>query len=186
MPKVQHPLFFITIVPPSPLREMLMEYKTYFRDTYQSKASLNSPPHITLHMPFKYPEKKLLTKISSLEQLAAGMDSFDISLKGFSAFTPRVIYADVVSNDTLNSLQQDVVDWCKSHLKIDNANYRNQSFHPHITLAFRDLKKPAFFEAWKKFENKPLEETFTVESFWLLKHDGNVWKEFKELKFKEK
>lgn len=186
MPKAQHPLFFIAIIPPPPLREMLMDYKKYFKDKYQSKASLNSPPHITLHMPFKYPEEKLLSKLSKLENMAANIQPFNIELDGFSAFLPRVIYTDVVPNQALNQLQLEVVEACKAYLKIDNANYRNQSFHPHITLAFRDLKKPAFFDAWKEFETKELHAAFQVEGFWVLKHNGKVWEGFKELKFNGK
>ena len=46
-------LYFIAIVPPSPIYEEAFEQKVYFKTKYNSKASLNSPPHITLHMPFK-------------------------------------------------------------------------------------------------------------------------------------
>lgn len=180
MPKKQHPLFFIAIVPPSPLREKLMEYKEYFRDKYQSKASLNSPPHITLHMPFKYPEKKVEKMVAYLEELAIKCRSFEIDLDGFAGFTPRVIYADVVNNNELKTLQTQVVDVCRKKLKLDNANYKGHAFHPHITLAFRDLRKAQFNEAWKEFEQKELKASFVAESFVLLKHDGKRWQEYKE------
>ena len=186
MPKKQHPLFFIAIVPPSPLREIMVEYKEYFRDNYQSKASLNSPPHITLHMPFKYPEKKVESMLIDLEKVAVESAPFEIELNGFSAFKPRVIYADVSQNNELLDLQKRVVDVCRKKLKLDNANYKDRGFHPHITLAFRDLRKPSFMEAWKEFEHKELKGSFLVNSFVLLKHDGKKWQQFKTLHFEEK
>jgi len=51
-------LYFIAIVPTSPLSEELLAWKQYFQEHYQSKAALNSPPHITLHMPFEWKEEK--------------------------------------------------------------------------------------------------------------------------------
>ena len=51
-------LYFLAIIPPSPLYEEALELKNYFKENYQSKASLNSPPHITLHMPFQWKQEK--------------------------------------------------------------------------------------------------------------------------------
>ena len=58
MPKEGTALYFIAIIPPSPIFEQASELKNHFMQQYQSKAALNSPPHITLHMPFEWKEKK--------------------------------------------------------------------------------------------------------------------------------
>ncbi|AEV34237.1 2'-5' RNA ligase [Owenweeksia hongkongensis DSM 17368] len=175
MPQKQHPLYFIAIIPTSSVREELQGLKELFRDKYSSKASLNSPPHITLHMPFKFSDKKKERMLKSLTNVAAHQERFEVELKNFSAFTPRVIYADIVENEALKELQRSIVEMCRVDLKLLNANYKNQAYHPHITLAFRDLKKPAFAEAWKEFENKKYNARFLVNSFSLLKHDGSKW-----------
>ncbi|WP_417608002.1 RNA 2',3'-cyclic phosphodiesterase [Owenweeksia hongkongensis] len=175
MPSKDHPLYFIAIIPPSSVREELQGLKELFRDKYSSKASLNSPPHITLHMPFKFSDKKREKMLKSLANVAAHQEPFEVKLKNFSAFTPRVIYADIVENEALKELQRSIVEVCRVDLKLLNANYKNQAYHPHITLAFRDLKKPAFAEAWKEFENKKYNALFLVDSFCLLKHDGSKW-----------
>ena len=62
--------YFIAIIPPSPILEEVQEIKNYFKDKYESRAALNSPPHITLHMPFfwKIDEEDLL--ISLLTEFA--------------------------------------------------------------------------------------------------------------------
>lgn len=175
MPSRQHPLYFIAIIPPSPAREDLQALKEYFKEEYNSKASLNSPPHITLHMPFRFSDKKRPILLKVLENVAADHSLFQLELKDFSAFTPRVIFADVVKNEVLMSLQKSVMKACRQDLKLLNANYKDQAYHPHVTLAFRDLKKPAFAEAWKEFETRKFEASFLVKHFCLLKHDGAQW-----------
>jgi 2'-5' RNA ligase len=51
-------LYFIAIIPPQPVFEETWQLKNHFKEHYQSKASLNSPPHITLHMPFEWKVEK--------------------------------------------------------------------------------------------------------------------------------
>ena len=48
--------YFVALIPPSPVYEEAQALKEYFREKYNSKAALNSPPHITLHMPFFWKE----------------------------------------------------------------------------------------------------------------------------------
>jgi 2'-5' RNA ligase len=48
-------------------------------------------------------------------------------------------------------------------------------FHPHITLAFRDLKKTMFEAAWNEFKEKSFQTSFVMNAIDLLKHDGKCW-----------
>ena len=81
-------LYFVAIVPPSPIYEEAFEQKVYFKTKYNSKASLNSPPHITLHMPFKWVEKNEDEIVSHLKTFAHENASVAIKLNGFSSFPP--------------------------------------------------------------------------------------------------
>ena len=136
--------YFIALIPPPPVSDDALRLKNYFRDQYNSKASLNSPPHITLHMPFKWKEEKECELIDAFGKFSLGRPSFKIELHNFSAFAPRVIFIDVVSNDALSLLNKELHRFCKRELNLFNASYKDQPFHPHLTLAFRDLKKPMF------------------------------------------
>lgn len=171
----KHSLYFIAIIPSSSAREELQRYKFIFKDEYGSKASLNSPPHITLHMPFRFPPKKEGKLLYHLGKVVEGIQPLEVKLDGFGAFGPRVIYVNVVSNPALNEVQQKVVETCRKDLKLMNANYRKQAFHPHITLAFRDLKKPAFAEAWARFKEEDYKASFMVNEILLMQHDGKMW-----------
>ena len=177
-------LYFIAIIPPQPIFDETWSLKNYFKDNYQSKASLNSPPHITLHMPFEWKEEKEQLLTEKLNQFVNSQSAGEIKLLNFKAFPPRVIYVDVVMSDWINVLQKELHKFCKRELNLFNANYKEHAFHPHLTLAFRDLKKQQFFKAWTEFSERKYEASFVVNEITLLKHDGKVWREFKKLSTK--
>lgn len=176
-------LYFIAIVPPEPIYSQALQFKQYCKDQHNSKAALNSPPHITLHMPFKWKETKEAELIVRLETFTVKQKSFQVKLTDFGAFEPRVIFINVEKDEILTGLQKNLKRFCKTELNLFNADYKAFAYHPHLTLAFRDLKKTEFYKAWEEFRNKKFEAVFTVDSITLLKHDGKTWKEFKSLSF---
>lgn len=183
MPSPGTALYFIAIVPPLSIRNEIQLLKEYFRDTYQSKAALNSPPHITLHMPFQWKEAKEEKLISALKKFAARKSQVAVQLKGFNCFAPRVIYVNVLESEPLRLLQSELHRFCKTELNLFNAQYRDMPFHPHITLAFRDLKKDTFDKAWGEFKERNFSEDFIANKITLLKHDGKVWNPHSEMDF---
>jgi 2'-5' RNA ligase len=176
--------YFLAIIPPVPVFDQALELKNYFKQRYNSKASLNSPPHITLHMPFRWKEDKEQELIDTLNYFETGLAPFELELLNFASFPPRVIYIDVIENRDLISLQKKLLRFCKKELNLFNADYKDQPFHPHLTLAFRDLKKSAFGEAWEEFKSKPFSAKFTIDKFDLLKHNGKVWEPLTEIRLK--
>lgn len=170
--------YFIAIIPPSPVYDYAQELKYYFRDRFQSKASLNSPPHITLHMPFRWKEKREHELIDTLDRFTLKFRPFPVELKNFSCFSPKVIFIDVNKNTLLSDLHNELNRFCKRELNLFNASYKEQPFYPHLTLAFRDLKKPNFARAWEEFKDKQYSAEFMVENITLLKHDSKVWQIF--------
>lgn len=168
-------LYFIAIVPPQEIQDRITTLKYEVAEKFNSKHALNAPPHITLHMPFKWKEKKLDQPKGVIQKLNNELTPFEIALKDFDFFEPRVVFVNVVENEQLNQLQKAVVDTCRKELNLDNANYKNRPFHPHVTIAFRDLKKPMFFEAKEYFEKRTFDAEFEVNKVSLLKHNGNKW-----------
>ena len=172
--------YFIALIPPSPVYEETLALKEYVKEKYNSKAALNSPPHITLHMPFLWneeKEKKLLTK---LQEFARQCDPIKVCLDNFSSFPPRVIFINVTESDALNELQRRLHRFFKRELDIFNANYQDRPFHPHLTLAFRDLRKSQYPLAWGEFSNKEYKAEFMADKIGLLKHNGKSWDVLKE------
>jgi 2'-5' RNA ligase len=83
-------------------------------------------------------------------------------------------------SDELSSLHQRVRLFCRKELGLLNTDYKDLRFQPHLTLAFRDLRKPAFTKAWEEFKDKPYGENFLADRLCLLKHDGKNWQVLRE------
>ena len=113
--------YFIALVPPSPVYDDALRLKNYFRDQYNSKASLNSPPHITMHMPFRWKEAKENELIESLRSFSLGRPSFKLQLLNFGAFPPRVIFIDVTPSEEIARLSKELQRFCRRDLNLFNA-----------------------------------------------------------------
>lgn len=168
-------LYFIAVLPPPKIQNEITGLKHEISEKYESKHALKSPPHITLHMPFKWKEKRYDELADLMRNLNSDLEPFEVQLKGFDFFEPRVVFVDVVENQMLEEVQKNVVNACRKQLKLDNANYKNRPFHPHVTIGFRDLKKRMFYEAKKEFEKREVSFEFPVNEIALLKHDGKKW-----------
>ncbi len=165
--------YFLALVTPPPLFDQILALKTYFKDQFQSKAALNSPPHITLQMPFEWPSEKEEELIDALQNLSSTLTPTTVKLKNFDCFSPHVIFIHVIPSAGITSLQSKVRQFCKAELDL-SAN--DQPFHPHVTIGFRDLKKPAFNLAWTEFKKKLFNGKFLADQISLLIHDGKKWK----------
>ena len=178
------PLYFIALIPPTPIKERIISLKRQVASLFESKAALRSPPHITLHMPFRYPEKKLKKMTQVLEGYFAQQQPFDLMIHGFGAFPPRVVYVQVELNESLEMLQKNLGTAMARKLSIHNIDYRNRPFKPHITIGFRDLKKPQFKEAWRYYQGQEFTSSFLVHQATLLRHNGKIWEEDIHFKFR--
>jgi len=168
-------LYFIAIVPPEKIQDEITQLKVLVAERFNSKHALKSPPHITLHMPFKWKEKKYDLLIDTMKKINNEVEEFQIELDGFNFYEPRVVYVDVKQNKQLEELQKKVIDLCRKELKINNANYKDRPFVPHITIGFRDLRKPQFYEAKQYFQKREHTAQFKTTGVSLLKYVGGRW-----------
>ena len=77
-----------------------------------------------------------------------------------------------------------LVHHVKKKLNLFNQSDDMRGFHPHVTVAFRDLKKPVFYKLWEEYGPKTFDRTFRCKSFSLLKHVNDEWIVFKEFHIK--
>ena len=173
--------YFIAFVPPPPIHDEAVKLQQYLAEKYNSRAALKSPPHITLHMPFRLAEQKENRMIEKLRLFAARFEPIKICLDNFGAFAPRVIFINVAKSEALTHFQKSLERFSRKELNLFNASYRAEPYQPHLTLAFRDLKKNVFPIAWSEFESKELKAEFIADKLTLLKHDGKKWASFREL-----
>ena len=167
-------LYFIALVPQEPVFSSVMDLKLLVKEKYQSRRALNSPPHITLQMPFRWREDREEIIHDMLRRSASAVNRFRLILNGFGFFEPRVVYVDVEESTELEVLHESVKSKVKRELKLVNE-LGERPFRPHMTIAFRDLKKPMFYKAMEEFGGKEFSADFKVEDICLLKHNGSTW-----------
>lgn len=167
--------FFIALVPPPDIQEPITEIKQYFAEYYNSRRALKSPPHITLQIPFEWPAADVPKLEECLRAFAAGRLAIPVTLSGFAAFAPRVIYVDVVKSPALLELQKDLMSYVGENLGIVNSVAQTRPFVPHVTVAFSDLTEPNFDAAWLEFQGRSIFFEFTASELVLLIHDGSRW-----------
>ena len=173
-------LYFIALVPEEPLFSQVMNLKHHFKEKYQSRKALKSPPHITLQMPFKWREDREEHICDMLSNVTGNFHKFQLSLNGFGYFEPRVIYIDVEKSEDLFILYKELARTFRETMKLVNE-LGERPFQPHLTIAFRDLKKPMFYQARDEFTEKEFKAEFKVNDICLLKHNGSSWDIYERL-----
>lgn len=175
--------FFIALLPPLEIQDYANKIKQDFAQNYNSRGAQNSPPHITLKPPFEWQLDDLPVLAQALRAFADTRTPVPVTLQGFGAFAPRVIYINVLKTPELLALQTDLMAYCETSLGIVHPVSQNRPFVPHVTVAFRDLTNQYFRDAWSKYHNQQVEFEFTASQLTLLIHDGNQWNVSTEFSF---
>lgn len=152
-------------------------------DTYQSRQARYSPPHITLHMPFEFRPDKESELESSLQRGLSKFHPFDIPLHGFGSFPPRVIFVKPGKVPELMDLHARVGHIMRTSLNVLSQDPYARTFHPHMTIAFRDLRKELFLQAWDDMSGRNFNTAFKCHSIWILKKAGSYWLQHTEIPF---
>jgi 2'-5' RNA ligase len=167
-------MYFIAHVLPPELNLKVLTYKLKMKDKYGCGIGLKSPAHITLIPPFWMNMENEPALISGLNELASTQHLFNITTQGFNCFKPKTIFIQPQLTPGLLRLKSATDDFIHNHPEF-NAKTDNREFHPHITIATRDLQKKDFAEAWPLFENKSFNEAWEVRSISLLCHNRKDW-----------
>ncbi len=162
-------LYFIAIEPHPDLSREIRNIQLDFKNRFNSRKAYDSFPHITLIPPFHRAvgsEPELIKKFMMTE-LPAG--HFRISLNGFGSFSNRknpVIYIKPEYSENLVQLQRALA-----------AAFGNiqQPFHPHVTVAYKDLNANNFESAWKEYGQMSFNSSFSAEAVGLYKHFDRKW-----------
>ena len=168
-------LYFLAFIPPEDISRDLWDLKQQVARKFLCKASLRSPPHVTLHMPFRWPEKKKEKLKKALTHFCKDISPCTIEFNGFGAFPPKVIYIHIETNSHLATLQKYLCQLMAQKMSIHNANYQNKPFRPHLTIAFRDIKKNQFQKAWDFYKDKKYEVSCNIDQLTLLRHNTHRW-----------
>lgn len=175
-------IYFIAILPEQEIQDEINKFKQYAAKKFDTKRALTSPPHITLAAPFKYEDKNIHKVLDIAKEFANQQSPFDIELKDFNCFAPRVIYLDVMKSAILDDAHQKLNSALEKNCDIE-WKFKDTEFHPHMTVAFKDLKKSIFPQAWKYFRRAKYKNTFNANALNVLKHNGKEWQIFETFRF---
>lgn len=167
-------MYFIALVLPQHLNEKVLKYKQMMLDKYNCKVGLKSPAHITLIPPFWMQDEKEPQLISDIDSASQHLHVFSIATDNFSAFKPRTIFIAVSPTNELNEVKK-TTDAVFKNNSFYNIKIDARPFHPHVTIATRDLFKKGFFEIWPWFEEKNFVEQWKCEGISVLRHNKKNW-----------
>ena len=168
-------LYYIAVVLPSAQADAVKALQHRAHTAYHSRAALRSPPHITLRAPFRLPLDQVGGLKQVLTEFASSYTPFSIELGGFGCFPPRVVFVRVIENQALSLIQHDLIKTLTEHQIVGSGEQVLRAFHPHVTIAFRDLIQRHFRSLWGEVEHKSFVDRFTAEGITLLRHNGKIW-----------
>lgn len=178
-------LYYIAVVLPSPVADAVRTLQHRAHTAYHSRAALRSPPHITLQPPFRQP----LDQVANLKQVLAEFASvylpFPVGLNGFGCFLPRAVFVSVVENQMLSTVQHDLIRTLIQNQIVGPDEQPLRTFHPHVTIAFRDLIRCHFKSLWDEVEHKSFADQFTADGITLLQHNGKGWSAETDFPFRQ-
>ncbi len=182
-------LYFVAFLLPPKQAEELRSFQWQAAELFHSKRALRNPPHITLLPPFRFPsgkhprlqedeaEKSLIKRLQTFAERPSTkeiLSRLKIRLEDFGFFAPRVVFVNVYPDKALLQLQADLQKATAELTGFPETPHR--PFHPHVTVAYRDLSKEQFPRAKRHFEKLSYRTSFKAEAFHLLKHENRRWK----------
>lgn len=168
-------MFFIAILASQEIEEQVSQYKHWMKEHYGCKVAMKSPAHITLVAPFSTDPDTIKKVETLLEDFVQELSPFDIAVGGFGAFDKRVIFLEVKENELLNEcykkLNHDMHALLPELFKLEK-----RPFHPHITIANRDIPLSGFKDAFAYFSSIDYKAQFNAHKITLLQLEPGKWK----------
>lgn len=165
--------YFLALLPPAGIAAEIRAMQEEAHRLFDSKKALRSPPHLTLVPPFVMKNRRQPDLWAALQQWNESQSEFLITLDNFGTFPPRVVFVAVRPDPKLDRMQRELTEWLSR--QFDLRTDRSYGFHPHLTVAFKDLKRPNFPAARAYFEQREFHRQFVVKGAQLLRFAAGRW-----------
>ncbi len=172
-------LYFIALIPPDGVAGEVTGFKNDLADNFNSSRALRTMPHITLKAPFKLASREHNTLLNWFNGIRPMAESFVVELEDFGSFPNKdnpVIYVKPIMTPALERLQKSIMTAFEHAYPNISIPYTERNFHPHMTIAFRDLTPEQYERAMDIYQHKKYSAAFRADKFYLLQHDGEQWK----------
>ncbi len=174
-------LYFLGIIPPAEIASEITKMKHFCADQFNTVHALNSPPHITIAAPFKTDPQGEKTLMELLQKESKTVKPFYIELNGFDHFSKRVVFVSAKPNPALTLAQIKFSQIISSVVPPESP--RESGFHPHMTIAFRDVQPKQFDGIWSHFKGRDFNRIFQCRAITLLKYTDHKWIPFRTIAF---
>ena len=141
-----------------------------FAGRFNSVKSFENFPHITILRPFNFDENKEELLTEKFSGMNLKFNSFEVFLNGFGCFANSKNPVIFINPENTVELQQ-LYDEVQSNFEFHPYG----KFHPHLTVAFKDLSPENFKKSWQEYQNKTFEDSFLVDKICLFKHENKKW-----------
>lgn len=179
---ITHSMYYVAVLCQTAIDEKIQKHKIWMRDRFSCTVALKSPAHITLIPPFWAPNEKEQLLIDTVHTFRTTIPPFNIHLYQFSHFSNRVIFVSVEENHELRSLRKATEDHFIKPFH-DEVKPDDRPFHPHVTIANRDVKPGDFNKAWDHFKRQNFDEQFQPNTISMLKLSPGKWNVIAEQQF---
>jgi 2'-5' RNA ligase len=171
-------LYFVALIPPPELCAEVTAFKEHIAQQYNSKKALRVIPHITLKAPFTISSHQDDEVLVWFKHLTPNLPPFIVQLDGFGTFdnpANPVLFVKPIPSAPMFLLQNEIIRAFQKQFPDIVVHSTEKKFHPHMTIAYRDLSYAEFTKAWAEFKGKEYTALWECTSFCLLKHDGSKW-----------
>jgi 2'-5' RNA ligase len=165
----------IAIVLPEPVYTEVREQQLFIAKTWGPKHALRTPPHITIIPPMALKQEEVPLIFSMASALSLSFSSFTMQLNGYGAFKPRVVFVHPQKCEALDGLEATWEHAIKQKLPHALANYPDRPYHPHVTLAHKDVRREQFEKIWDHYSALDYRVNFEVKEFCVLDHTKDGW-----------
>jgi 2'-5' RNA ligase len=172
-------LYFIALVPPLKIREEVKELKIEIERKYMALHAQKLPAHITVIPPVWLENQQENPFLDLVFTIAEESNPFKIHLLNFHRFGQKIIYIKIKDHEPIKKLQERLQYALGKIIPVNDST----KFHPHITLATKDLSHQHFKTAWQEFKERSFEASFNADSLIVFKHNGKTWDVFKTFPF---
>jgi 2'-5' RNA ligase len=169
-----HRMYYVAILCPKEIEDRVQQCKHWMREQCGCVNALKSPGHITLIPPFWMDEAAETELQQNLQSFSSNNAELEIQLQDFGHFGDRVLFINVNNNPLLNDVRLETeTHFLQSFSRFIRKDER--PFHPHITIANRDVRPSDFEKAWHHFSNATFQGNFKTKTISLLKLEEGKW-----------
>ena len=148
------PLFFVALLPQGEPKARIHAIKLQNAGRFACRVAMKTPPHITIIPPFRLASDRVNEMIAAVKNHFAPTDNLVVKFGGVSAFEERTIYLDILLNEALKSYDLAAKNLVNAQPELFPAVRFHDVFHPHVTLANRDIAPSDFQEMKSYLESK--------------------------------